>query len=156
MKKWNAPMAVVEQFMSNEYIAACGDVGGETIISYLFSCDAGFTPEYDVEGNVTGGKPSKKQYEGLIYLENGAQSGLQVEGVNADTQYHRYHCCGAAHESATPGAYSEGYFLPWVGGSNYDENMAYPVFVWKGESGDSCHCTARLGNVTTPWYTSKS
>ena len=34
---WTRPVAAVEQFMSNEYISACGDGG----VVYNFVCNAG-------------------------------------------------------------------------------------------------------------------
>ncbi len=36
-KVWKQPLTVVQKFMPNEYVAACGDSG----VVYKFRCDAG-------------------------------------------------------------------------------------------------------------------
>lgn len=38
-KVWKQPLTVVQKFMPNEYVAACGD---ENKV-YMFTCDAGWT-----------------------------------------------------------------------------------------------------------------
>ena len=53
---WKQPMTVVQKFVPNEYVAACGDSG----TTYLFTCDAG------------GGK------SGTVYLETNGTPGLQT------------------------------------------------------------------------------
>ena len=53
---WENPLTMVQQFVPNEYVAACGDSG----TTYLFTCDAG------------GGRI------GSVYLETNGRPGLQT------------------------------------------------------------------------------
>ncbi len=62
MRNWERPMAVVDAFVANEFVSACGDENKE----YLFTCDAGGGDH----GNVyleTNGKPGLQKYPSLGY-----------------------------------------------------------------------------------------
>lgn len=62
MRNWERPMAVVDAFVANEFVSACGDENKE----YLFTCDAG-GGDY---GNVyleTNGYPGLQKYPSLGY-----------------------------------------------------------------------------------------
>ena len=72
---WTRPVAKVEQFMPNEYIAKCEDLTNKY---YEFVCDAG----------------RKNRYNTVYYEKNG-NSTLEVFG-----DYHRtdtFHPCGIEH-----------------------------------------------------------
>lgn len=66
-KVWKQPLTVVQKFMPNEYVAACGDSG----VVYKFRCDAG--------GGVYGS----------VYEETNGIPGLQT-GRSGDTELAGY------------------------------------------------------------------
>ncbi len=78
-KTWMEPQITVEQFMANEYVAACGDTEYGV---YMFKCDA------------PGGR--------LYYYRNGRESG------DAD-YLGSYNPCGASHEASTTDPFYDGF-----------------------------------------------
>ena len=124
--EWSRPEAVVEKFVANEYVAACGDSG--TI--YKFKCDAG------------------NGVYGDVYLETNGQPGLQTGGRNADRYLSDYHACGITHEAESTDDFLDGYYIP------YGTNSVQQVIVWRGSRGDNTHCTSNLDKST--WETAKS
>lgn len=119
-KEWVKPLAVVEQFVANEYVAACSDTEN---VYYKFVCDAGGGDWADI-------------YEGEY-----------PKGTNLtpdewfSTGY--FHACNATHfvkaEEQSP--FTEG----WYDG-NYGDGKYYKfdVIIWKGENDDDVHATKAL------------
>lgn len=147
---WSSPKTTFEEFVPQNYIAACGD---ENKV-YLFTCDAGG----GVSGNVyeeTNGLQGLQTYAGC----HCGSSHLTKEGEflglswscskwvdKADTSLGGYHACGAPHEASTESDFSNGYYV--VNGA------ITPVIIWKGENSDNVHCTTNLDQNS--WKTAKS
>lgn len=135
MRNWERPMAVVDAFVANEFVSACGNKNKE----YLFECDAG------------GGDFGK------VYLETNGKPGLQTIGgydhftyghYSADRSLGGYYACGKKHTAKTTDDFKQGYYIKnWT-------NDIVDVIVWRGESGRNVHCTTNL-NMNT-WETAKS
>lgn len=128
-KAFDMPKIVVEQFVPNEYVAACGD---ENKV-YKFKCDA------------AGGSG--------VYVESNDQPGLQrlYESLNPDTPLAlTYHYCGETHEAKTTDDFLYGYIVVPFGSSE----TVQEVIIWKGPNGDNVHCTTQLNMET--WETAKS
>lgn len=128
-KEWVRPLTIVDQFVPNEYVAACGD----TNKVYKFTCDAG------------GGK------SGVVYWETNGREGLQT-GWGGDTRLGGYHACGTKHEAATTDEFLNGYYV--VDGGWFGEDTVTPVIVWRGSNGKNIHCTENLDMDS--WETAKS
>lgn len=134
-KTWEEPRILVQQFMPNEYVAACGASG--TV--YNFVCDAG-------DG-----------VWGSVYQETNGRPGLQAGGRNGDTRIAKYsefwgsgyHACGTTHEAESNSGFFEGYYCA----EGYTDNPV-PVIIWKGEDGKNVHCTTKLN--MNDWTTAKS
>ena len=113
-KAFDMPKIVVEQFVPNEYVAACGDKNKV----YKFKCDAG------------GGAP------GSVYKESNGQDGYQL-GDELMT-WGGYHACGEEHEAPTGNDFFKGYYRA----SLTDEYI--PVMIWCGPDVNNIHCTTKL------------
>ena len=113
-KAFDMPKIVVEQFVPNEYVAACGDKNKVS----KFKCDAG------------GGAP------GSVYKESNGQDGYQL-GDELMT-WGGYHACGEEHEAPTGNDFFKGYYRA----SLTDEYI--PVMIWCGPDGNNIHCTTKL------------
>ena len=124
MKKiWIQPLAEVESFQANEYIAKCADT---TTRHYHFECNAGM---YDGVFK-----------DGMLYQETNGIEGLQI-GHGGDTKLHGYHACGKMHHAQTESVFVDGYYLRYLGfweGFD-DEDNARNVIIW-----DSTHATESL------------
>lgn len=127
-KIWTRPMAEVEQFMANEYIAACGD---ENRV-YKFVCDA-------PAGN-------------LYYYKSGDGT---VDGTytgdGSATLIGSYHPCDAKHEAATTNPFYDGFVDR---NSNRKCDSGEEVIVWRGPRNNNGHATAQLD--MDQWETAKS
>ncbi len=124
---WVQPQTVVQQFVANEAVSACGD---ENKV-YKFTCEAG--------GGGNGTVYLDSDHDGewnLLYDEI-----LTLAG---------YHACGKTHEAPTTDDFQEGFFITGV----VPPYNVQKVIVWRGENGDNVHCTTNL-NMTT-WPTAKS
>ena len=123
---WVQPRTVVQQFVANEYVSACGDSG----TTYLFTCDAG------------GGE------SGTVYLETNGKPGLQTDWWGGDQSLGGYHACGTTHEADSDDAFLNGYYVTekWVsdGWFGHYETVTTPVIVWRGPNNDNTHCTTNL------------
>lgn len=126
-KRWEEPMILVQQFVANEYIAACGDSG----VVYNFECNAG---------------EKRKHY--AVKDANGKVatiSGMYMDGYN-----YYYHPCSETHEAESNSGFLTGYHLDdpetWK-----DENME--VIIWTDNNTD-VHCTTKLDMDS--WTTAKS
>ena len=127
---WTRPMATVEQFMPNEYIAACGDSGTH----YKFVCNA---TSLIISG-------------GYVWLETNGVDGLQQEstgGVPADTYRSTYSACSKTHVASQHDEYLDGYLV------SYLLPYARPVKVWT-DGGTNTHCTTTID--MTDWEETKS
>lgn len=125
-KEWVRPLTIVDQFVPNEYVAACGDKNRV----YKFKCDAG--------GGTTG----------AVYLETNGTEGLQQPSIfewNPDRYLSRYYACDAKHEASTKDEFLKGYYV--VG------STVTPVIVWT-DNGTDVHCTTNL--KMDEWETTKS
>ena len=140
-KAFEMPKIVVEQFVPNEYVAACGD---ENKV-YKFVCDAGdINGSYRVMTNgndgVANGFPDYPYYGDDVELTDGIIFGSY------------YHPCGETHEAPYLDAFINGYIVP-KGELNLEENRT-PVIIWRGIDGRNIHCTTNL-NINS-WTTAKS
>ena len=113
-RKYVKPVLSGEEFVPQNYIAACGDSG--TV--YKFKCNAG--------GGVSGS----------VYLETNRVEGLQTDGRNPDKYLSGYHACGSSHEAESTDDFLEGYYV--VG------ETITPVIIWRGRWGNNTHCTEEL------------
>lgn len=127
-KRWEEPMILVQQFVANEYVAACGE---ENKV-YKFTCDA------DSDAWFKDG--------GSVYLETNGRDGLQI-GIGGDRYRSEYHPCGETHEAKTTDKFLKGYLATLTGGVK-------EVIVWTGLNDDNTHCTTNLDMDS--WTTAKS
>lgn len=135
---YESPVILVQTFVPNEYVAACGDSG--TV--YKFQCNAGDSSgEYRVFTNGSNGKA-----DGLPEF-----GGDDVELTTGITYGTYYHPCGEIHESAVSDEYILGYIVP-KGDLNFSWYRT-PVYIWTNNNTD-IHCTTDL-NMST-WETTKS
>lgn len=127
-KEWMEPVIEVQEFVANEYVAACGDSG--TV--YKFTCDASrgwlyYYPESDgqIDGNYTGSGSQK-------FIGN-------------------YHPCGRTHEASVTDDFYDGFVdYNWNGKPDTGEE----VIVWRGPKNNNGHATTNL-NMSS-WTTAKS
>ena len=127
-KEWVRPLTMVQNFVPNEYVAACGDSG----VVYNFECNAG---------------AKNSRYN--VYFENGIEYGTTGSGY--------YHPCGETHSAESDSGFYKGYmkeieygFL----GTEKEVGKQIPVIIWKGQKGDDVHCTTNLD--MSKWETAKS
>lgn len=127
-KTWEEPKIMVQQFMPNEYVAACGD---ENRV-YNFVCDAG------------GGTP------GTVYEDSNHNGKWDLFGDEALTGHilPTYHACGETHSAPTDAEFIEGFYLP-----NSNPGKAAKVIIWT-DGGTNIHCTTNLN--MNEWTTAKS
>lgn len=129
---WTKPLAEVEQFMANEYVAACGDSG----VVYKFECNAG---------------SSRTAYN--VYLADGtpyATSGRDSGGCKTD--YYSYSPCGEKHDAESDSGFLKGYMYA-QGRGGRDSGSKIDVIIWT-ENYTDVHCTKNL-NMNS-WETAKS
>lgn len=127
-KIWTAPRAEVEQFMANEYVAACGDDNK----IYYFECDAPrgtlyYYPQGD--GNVDG-----------VYNGNGWAIKLGS-----------YNPCHRRHDAPTTDVFYDG-FIDYNSNGLHDAGEG--VIVWRGRWNNDGHATAQLD--MNQWQSAKS
>lgn len=114
-KTWEEPRILVQQFMPNEYVAACGDKNKV----YNFVCDAG------------GGTP------GTVY-EDSDHSGELDWGDKPLTILPTYHACGETHSAPTNDEFIDGFYVPISNPSEVTK-----VIIWTKNNTD-VHCTTKL------------
>lgn len=131
-KRWEEPRILVQKFMPNEYVAACGDSG----VVYNFECNAG-----------------SRWNEYNVYLEDGtpyATSGRDYGGCRTD--YDSYHPCGETHEADSDSGFLKGYMYEQnIFGGNKGNRI--DVIIWT-ENYTNVHCTTELD--MNEWTTAKS
>lgn len=125
---WTKPLAEVEGFMANDYIAACGD---ENKV-YKFVCDApGGTLYYYPQGD-------------------GEVDGV-YNGTGEAKRLGSYSPCDATHEASTKASFYDGYI---TNSSFWGGTTTRQVIVWRGPRNDNGHATAQLDMDS--WETAKS
>ena len=130
-KTWEEPRISVQEFIANEYVAACGDKNKV----YKFVCDA--STKYG-----TG-------LTGSTVFTNGKDG---VMGTSDDVAFGSYGACSITHEASTKDEFIAGYMKKNVLG--YHVGEALPVIIWRGEDGHNIHCTTNLDMDS--WVTEKS
>ena len=131
MRNWERPMVVVDAFVANEFVSACGD--NHKVYKFKCTADAGtlyYYPQGD--GNI---------------------DGIYTGGGNA-RRIGDYHPCGAEHDASVTddfydGYVSTGHFEGW----HWVETKT-PVIVWRGKNGRNGHATTNLN--MNEWSTAKS
>lgn len=128
MRNWERPMTVVDTFVANEFVSACGDKGA----IYKFKCDAP---------------------RGLLYYY--PESDGQIDGKhdrNEDAKFlGRYHPCHAKHEAPKTDGFYDGFVdYNWNGKQDPGEG----VIVWRGLHQNNGHATTQLD--MNSWETAKS
>ena len=118
-KVYEKPILTTEEFVPNEYVAACEHSESGAGL-YKFVCDAG------------GGR------KGDIFLENGTNL---TEGY-----WHYYHACDKAHQAPTTDEFEKGYFYANGGNDRVKGYTRIPVIIWRGD-GD-IHATENLNQDT--------
>ena len=125
---YESPKMFVQEFVPNEYVAACGDVNK----IYRFVCNAGTYDTllgYDVYTNGEDGKP----------------------GTWDDVYLGGYTPCDATHDASTTDEFIEGYMRKDYG---LIEGSKIDVIIWRGPDGKNIHCTTNLNK--NEWETAKS
>lgn len=128
MRNWERPMTVVDTFVANEFVSACGDKGA----IYKFECDA----------------PG-----GWLYYY--PESDGQIDGKhdrNEDAKFlGRHHPCHAKHEAPKTDGFYDGFVdYNWNGKQDPGEG----VIVWRGLHQNNGHATTQLD--MNSWETAKS
>lgn len=131
-KTWEEPRILVQEFVANEYVAACGDSG----VVYNFECNAG---------------DRRSSYN--VYLADGtpyATSGRDYGGCKND--YYSYSPCGEKHEAESDSGFLNGYMYKqgWFGENTGNK---IDVIIWTDNYKD-VHCTTQLD--MNKWETAKS
>lgn len=127
-QKWVRPQAIVQEFVANEYVAACGDSGKV----YKFKCDAP---------------------KGTLYYypqSDGEINGIYTGSGNA-IKLGDYHPCSATHEASSTNPFYDG-FVDRNGNKKCDAGEG--VIVWRGKYGRNGHATTNLD--MNSWETAKS
>lgn len=123
---WTRPIAEVEQFMPNEYIAKCEDTENHY---YKFVCDAGSR-----NGNT-------------VYFEKNNVEGLQIELGNGGDYYRTgsYYPCGEIHYAPLVNQdFIDGYILTGLDVKDWKPEY-YKVLIWT-DNDTNVHCTKQLIN----------
>lgn len=130
---YESPVILVQAFVPNEYVAACGDSG--TV--YNFKCDAGLGTSHYVQ-TIFGG-----------YYEDHVWKVVTDDGRTLTT-WGLYGPCGTTHQAESDDEFIKGYM------DNYytpDVNENIPVIIWT-DRGRDVHCTTNLD--MSSWETAKS
>lgn len=130
-KMWEEPKILVQKFMPNEYVAACGDSG----VVYNFECNAG-----------------NRQNSYNVYYDNGRPLASSNGSEEWYAQFTGYHPCGATHEAESDSGFYDGYmYLQDRRGNNSGNPI--DVIIWT-DRGTNVHCTTNLD--MDKWETAKS
>ena len=130
-KTWEEPKIMVQKFVANEYVAACGTSG----VVYNFECNAG---EKDKKYAVKDANGDVATISGMYMNGSGLLGGFY------------YHPCKETHEAESDSGFLTGYHLDdpetWR-----DEKI--DVIIWT-ENNTDVHCTTQLD--MNEWTTAKS
>lgn len=130
-KRWEEPRILVQKFMPNEYVAACGDSG----VVYNFECNAG---------------SKRESYN--VYFDDGRPLASSNDNEEWYAQFSGYHPCGATHEAESDSGFYDGYMYlqNWWGNNS---GNPIDVVIWT-DNGTDVHCTTNLD--MDEWTTAKS
>lgn len=128
-KTWEEPKIMVQKFIPNEYVAACGDSG----VVYNFECNAG----------KKNGRYAVKDSNGKV----ATISGRYIDGGRWGTYYYP---CGVTHQAPSNSGFLEGYHLDDISTPGDDH---LDVIIWTDYDRD-VHCTTQLD--MNKWTTAKS
>lgn len=120
---YESPRMMVQPFVPDEYVAACGS--GTT---YWFQCNAGST----------------KSGANTVYEETNGEPGLQRWGESWNPDRLRsmtYYACADLHEVRKSERFLDGYVVQDMGW--HQEDKVIPVLIWT-EGGTNTHCTTEL------------
>lgn len=106
-KEWVHPQLMLQQFVPNEYVSACGDSG--TV--YKFECNAGDLGLED--------------YPYRVYVD--------YNGTGNYRYRNNYHACGAKHEAASDSGFYKGY----MDDERTTGNDNIQVIVWTDHNRDT-------------------
>ena len=133
---WKQPLAVVQKFVPNEYVAGCGD----SVTTYYFECNAGEPYRYWQPG-ILGGHWVTDDHPYRVVADNGES-------------WRNYGPCEATHVAESNGEFLTGY----IDNMHTDENENIRVVIWKEYVGGlqrwNIHCTTELDKDS--WETAKS
>ncbi len=126
-KEWMEPVIKVQEFVANEYVAAC-----ESGKVYKFECNA-------PAGDLYYYPKSDGKIDGTY---NGSEGAIPLGS---------YHPCGTKHDASATSGFYDG-FIDYDGNGIQDLNEG--VIVWRGPWGINGHATKGL-NMSS-WETAKS
>lgn len=132
-KVWKQPLTVVQKFMPNEYVAACGDSG----VTYKFTCDAGEPYRYWQPGILGGGHWETDDHPYKVTTDAG-----RVLTRN-------YGPCEEIHIAESDSEFLHGY----IDNTHTREDEHIEVVIWTNY-GTNVHCTTNLDQDS--WETAKS
>lgn len=127
-KTWEEPKIMVQKFVANEYVAACGASG--TV--YNFVCDAG-----------------KEDTKYAVKDANGKVA--TISGYYMDGKKDWYQPCGETHQAESDSGFLTGFHLDDPKTKHVDEKIG--VIIWTQNNTD-VHCTTQLD--MNQWTTAKS
>lgn len=126
-KTWEEPKIMVQKFVANEYVAACGDSG----VVYNFECNAG-----------------KKDTKYAVKDSKGKVATISGWYMNGKDDW--YKPCGEIHQAESDSGFLTGFHLDDPK-TKTDENIK--VIIWTQDNTD-VHCTTQLD--MNKWTTAKS
>ena len=137
-KMWEEPKILVQKFMPNEYVAACGDSG----VVYNFECNAGWKdlPWWQSQDSFN------------VYYDNGKPLASSNGNEERYAQFTGYHPCGATHSAESNSGFYDGYMYRQDRAGNNTGNPI-DVIIWT-DNGTDVHCTTNLDMDS--WVTQKS
>lgn len=115
MRNWERPMAVVDAFVANEFVSACGDQNKV----YKFKCDAG---------------NNFSSYSSFIDSNNNGKLDWRDKQIGRS-----YSPCGKTHDAKTKDEFYNGFIR-----NNHNRDDVIPVIIWRGERHNNVHCTTNL------------
>lgn len=127
-KTWEEPRILVQEFVANEYVAACGE---ENRV-YNFTCDAAAGQLY-------------------YYPQGDGTIDGKYNGIGEPEWIGSYHPCSATHEASVTDGFYDGFVRHYRSFSSYYDT---PVIVWRGSGNNNGHATENL--IMNSWTTSKS
>lgn len=156
-RKYVKPTLSGEEFIPQNYIAACGDSGAV----YKFKCDAGGgttgTVYYETNGIPGLQKSSGCNCGGYHMSKEGEFLGVSwscSNWVNQADEYRTssFHAC--VNDKNTQGIHEANSTSDFINGYYVVNGNVTPVIIWKGANNDNVHCTTALD--INSWETTKS
>lgn len=130
-KTWEEPKILVQKFIPNEYVAACGDSG----VVYNFECNAGNENTHYAVKDSNGDVATISE----MYMNGGGKWGGYY-----------YEPCGETHKAESDSGFLKGYHLD---DPTTQRNENIQVVIWTDNDTD-VHCTTKLN--MNEWTTAKS